>query len=421
MSLPILEGLPIMSRRGSSSVAQASSSLFALTLVVAFVLFSLNLRGAITAIPPLVGQIHQALDINLVEAGLFTSIPIVCFGVLSPLASWVIARLGISTSILAMLVVVALGTLLRPFTGLTGMMVGTFVIGAALAMGNILGLLIIGRYFPTRTSLMTGVFTSSFNVGAMLAGALTVPIASWVGWQWALASWVWLPLITLAVWLVVLRWDKAAANSTASEPDVQAATSAEPTPALFRNTSAWVLSIAMAGHLFVYFSLTAWISNYMVDVEGVSEQTAGVIAGVYQASSVIGALLFPLLERRFALQKLLVAVGLLWFAVPLLMLVIPSAWEVWSVLGGTTNGMAFVTILMLAVNQSRSLDERRRLTAMVQGIGFAFASLGPIVLGFIKHQFGSWTFACLLLMAVALVVAAMGLIQCRFKQRGDAA
>lgn len=399
---------------GSNAVknnAKVSPVLFTTVLVIAFVLFSLNLRGPITAIPPLVQQIHDVLGISLVEAGLLTSIPIICFGVLSPLASWVISRIGMNISIIVMLIMTIVGTLFRPYTGTIGMMGGTFVIGAALAMGNILGLLIIGYFFPRQSSLMTGVFTSAFNVGGMLFSSISVPIASFMGWQFSLASWVWLPVMTLLMWFLVMSLNKSDTSEeyTTDSPHNEAVVKP---PSVLRNKTAWILVIAMSAHLVVYFSLTAWIASYMMDVTGMSAQKAGLIAGVYQAASVIGAISFPAIERRLSMEKLLIIIGLLWFTIPLMMLSIPHQWAVWSIVGGANNGMAFVTVLVLVIKRSQSIEENRQMSSMVQGIGFTIAAAGPVGIGYLHHATEGWIAPMIVLMCFALIVSLAGVIAC---------
>ncbi|MFX5903613.1 hypothetical protein ABTE48_19370, partial [Acinetobacter baumannii] len=73
--------------------------------------------------------------------------------------------------------------------GVGGLFAGTLLIGTSLAIGNIASLMIIARDFPRQISSVTGIYTAALNIGTMLTGALTAPIATVTGWQPALAIW----------------------------------------------------------------------------------------------------------------------------------------------------------------------------------------------------------------------------------------
>src|SRR5215210_336919 len=81
--------------------------------VVAIVLLAANLRPALTALAPLVGQIRMDTGISHGVAGLLTGLPLMAFSALSPIAPLLAHRFGMERVLLGSLLVLAAGILLR--------------------------------------------------------------------------------------------------------------------------------------------------------------------------------------------------------------------------------------------------------------------------------------------------------------------
>ncbi len=68
---------------------------------------------------------------------------------------------------------------------------------------------------------------------------------------------------------------------------------------------------------------------------------------------------------------------------------------------------------MLIMTHAQDLDDNRRINALVQGCGYSLASLGPVVLGQLHAVSGRWQPGWLLLLGMALVLVATGLVSSR--------
>ncbi len=381
--------------RPAGSAAVSPSTLSWLPLI-ALLALGLNLRSPLTAIPPVITQMRAELGIDEATAGLLTSIPAFCFGVLTPLAALIVARRGVNTGVVICLVGAAIGLALRPFGGLTAMIGGTFLIGAALAIGNIMALILIARDFSGRSSLVTGLYTASLNIGTMITGALTAPLAAAIGWRMALASWVWLALLALLCHALAAR---------RAPPQYHVPAAAGPTTSVWRRPIMWLLSAGFALHLFVYYGLTAWLPTYLAEVAGMSAERAGAIASTFQLTSLIGSFGVPLLVRYFRLGQQLAGMGLLWVITVAGILNTPHGWLFWSFTGGVAQGGAFVVLFLLIMQSAGDLAENRRLSATAQGIGYTLSALGPIVVGALHGHF-CWTagFSSLGVAALCLLI-----------------
>nr|WP_142502521.1 MFS transporter [Klebsiella sp. 2680] len=380
----------------------------ALLVLFALVVLGMNLRSPLTAVPPVLQSIRNDLALNATLSGLLTSIPVLCFGVLTPLASLLIARIGINKSMWFTLVGTAIGILFRPYTGTLGMLAGTLLLGAALAAGNIVSLMIIARDFRQRMSMVTGIYTSSLNIGTMLTSSLTAPIALFTGWQFALASWVWLPLFALVLWLYSQR-RSVPATSISPEYNPLPLQSSHPVSGI-RKIAIAALSAGFVAHLFIYYGITAWLPSYLITNGGMHAATAGGIASIFQGMALLGAFGVPVLNRYIKSGYLMVAMGVCWGASILFMSFFPRLWPVWCFIGGIAQGGGFVVIFTLIMQLSPDLDDNRRISAMVQGIGYTLASLGPIVVGQFHEMSGQWRHSWECLTGVSVIMILSGVI-----------
>src|SRR3954465_3499787 len=166
-------------------VTRERSSLITAT---AFVV-ALSLRPALTAVGPLLPRI--GVDEHLGEAaqGMLGTLPLLAFAVASPLVHFASKRFGMERAVFSSLLVLAASSVLRSYTGQAGLWIGTVVIGAAIAVGNVLVPVIIKRDYAAHVSRATGVYTAFITGGAAIASILAVPIADAANWRLSLPGW----------------------------------------------------------------------------------------------------------------------------------------------------------------------------------------------------------------------------------------
>jgi CP family cyanate transporter-like MFS transporter len=89
-------------------------------LLLGLVLVALNLRPALSSMAPALGQVSQSLGLNASQAGLLTTLPVLCLGLFAPLAPILARRFGSERVILGILLTLALGILVRSALGERG-------------------------------------------------------------------------------------------------------------------------------------------------------------------------------------------------------------------------------------------------------------------------------------------------------------
>ncbi|MPT48543.1 MAG: MFS transporter [Sphingobium sp.] len=401
-------------KHGSGDKASGHMGQHGWLILIALIALAFNLRSPLTAIPPVIGHIRADLGLNATLSGLLTSIPVLCFGLLTPLVSMLIAGMGLRFSVCLALGGAAIGLLVRPYSGSMGMFAGTLLIGMALAIGNIASLMIIARDFSRQIHMVTGIYTAALNVGTMLTGVFTAPLAELVGWRFALASWAALAVAAMFLWLWADRHPNSNAHGADPTSDAVAKDSLITHPdekdnagtgVLWRRPIVWILSAVFAVHLFIYYAITAWLPSYLIEANGMSATQAGIVASSFQILSLIGALGVPVIARHYSPGVQLIVMGLFWMLTPLWMLIAPAQWPLWSLLGGIAQGGIFVVAFMLIMQHAVDLDDNRRISTAVQGIGYSLASLGPIMVGHLHEINDSWIggFGALSLLALVLV------------------
>ena len=114
-------------------------------LVAAILLLALNMRGPIVAVSAVTEAIRADLGVDGGTVGLLTSLPVLCFGLATPPASALLARLGLGRGVLVALAVLLAGIVVRSLGGLPAALVGTVLIGAAITVANVAVPVVVGR------------------------------------------------------------------------------------------------------------------------------------------------------------------------------------------------------------------------------------------------------------------------------------
>jgi CP family cyanate transporter-like MFS transporter len=403
-------------------------------LTVAIILIALNLRGPIVATAPVLDVITRDLGLGALVAGLLTSIPVLCFALASPLASGVIGRIGPERAVTLGLLGVVAGTLLRSAGGQGALIAGTILLGVSITIGNVVLPVVIRRdYSPERAGFVTGVYTSALNVGSMITSLGTAPLADSTGWPLALVVWGSFAIIAGLVWCAAVGFRAAVVGTgepvdrdvvtgpieviTASIPVVSVADgdAAERLEdrSLFRRFSTWGLTLAFAGQAFGYYGLTAWIPTLLHDEVGLTRAGAGASSSVFQIMAVVGALGVPFLALRLRPVVIVALVSACWMFMPLGLLFAPHLWLLWSLFGGAAQGGGITIVFIIIVRMVTSDLEARRLSALVQGGGYALASLGPLVVGAVHDASGGWTLPMVVVFVSVLTLGVSGVLSAR--------
>jgi CP family cyanate transporter-like MFS transporter len=370
---------------------------------VAVASVGLMLRGPVVAVAPIAGTISLDLGLSAAQIGLLTGLPVLCFALLTPFASFLASRTGPRAAVVIAIAGTGLGTIVRSAGGVQAVFVGTILMGAFITVGNVVLPVVIRQRTTSRVGVATGTYAAALNMGSMLTSLATAPLASAFGWQTALLFWLVFVLLAGVAWLLVVRKPAAPpAHRISERPDA-----AVPPPRSVRVAS-FLLAIAFAGQSFAYFSITAWLPTLLAVEVGFGPAAAGAGASVFQLVGVAGAIAAPAIMALIGRGKTIVVIAALWFVFLVGMIVAPHAWLVWTVVGGLAQSTGISAILTLIV--TTSLDERtsRRASALVQGLGYGLGSFGPTLVGGLRDATGGWSVPLMAVMASIVVFGVFG-------------
>lgn len=377
-------------------------------------LVAINLRPSIAGFGPLLAQIQRELGASSGTMSLMTAIPVLCFGLLGPLAPRIARRFGDEPVILACVALVAAGAWLRAGPSLGPILVGTVTIGAGIAALNVLLPGFVKQRFPSHAALMMGVFTMTLVGGAALAAGLAVPLRDAAGgdWRMSIAAWAGLAVVGLLAWLPVMGDRRESAGRGAHRP-----------VPLWRDPIAWQLTVFMGLQSLIFFAWLTWLPRLFLD-HGLNVAASGWMLAVANAVQIPVALGVPVLAGRLADQRpLALAVGAVTVVSLLGLLLAPMAAPLlWVMLLGVSGGATISLALSLIVLRARGVDQVASLSGMAQGLGYLVASGGPFLFGWLYDRTHGWAASLGLLLACALVmgVAAYGASRPGFVGEGPA-
>ena len=170
-------------------------------VVTALVLVAANLRTLMASLPPLAHSISADLGLSSAWMGVLTTLPVLCMGLLAPVANQVARRVGTAPAVGGGIILVLLGLVLRGLGGgqVWSLYAGTVVAGAGIALAGTLLPGVVKAVFPvTRSGLGTGLTMVAMMGLAAVASATSVPLADALG-GWSASLLAWVPLAALAV------------------------------------------------------------------------------------------------------------------------------------------------------------------------------------------------------------------------------
>ncbi|MFI9103890.1 CynX/NimT family MFS transporter [Streptomyces fildesensis] len=381
-------------------------------LLAGIVLASLNMRGALASMAPLVGDVSAHYGLSSTVSSLVTSVPVLFLGLGSMVAPRLSQRFGTEQVLFGALAVLSAGIVVRSLSSVVALFAGSILLGTAIALLNVLMPGLIKRDFPHRAASMTSLYTCAMVIGASTAAGVSVPLEKSFGgsWQAALAFWALPAAVAAAVWFpqVVLSRRTRSAAATAPRTNI-------PVPVrdagLWRTPLAWQVTCFMGLQSLLVYVVIAWMPTILTD-HGMSKGTAGVVFAVSNLIQVVGAFVFPLLAGRMRNQGPLVAVAVSLTAagyVGLLVDPVGGAWA-WAALLGVGQGGAVGLALTMIVLRSRDALTAARLSGMAQGVGYLLAAAGPLAAGALYQSSGGWTapIVLMLLLCGAQLTAGLG-------------
>ncbi|MBH1969475.1 MAG: CynX/NimT family MFS transporter [Pseudomonadales bacterium] len=351
-------------------------------LLLGLILVALNLRPALSSMAPMLSEVSKSLGLSAVQAGLLTTLPVLCLGLFAPLAPVLARRFGAERVVLGILLMLAGGIIVRSSFGEIGLFAGSVMAGASIGVIGVLLPGIVKRDFPKQAGTMTGVYTMALCLGAAMAAGATVPLSEHFDKSWALGLGFWVvPAFVAALfWLPQVGGQKHGAHNVAYR-----------VRGLLRDPLAWQVTFYMGLQSSLAYIVFGWLPSILIG-RGLTPTQAGLVLSGSVIVQLASSLAAPWLATRGKDQRLAIVVVMLLTLSGLfgcLYAPINGLWG-WAILLGLGQGGAFSLALTLIVLRSRDAHVAANLSSMAQGFGYTLASMGPFAVGIVHDWTGGW-------------------------------
>ncbi|QGH70693.1 MFS transporter [Pseudactinotalea sp. HY158] len=373
--------------------------------LLGILLVAINLRPAITSVGPVLPLLGDDLALDASALGLLGALPVAVFGIVAVVVAPLVQRFGVERTTAGALALLTVATVLRSWPGPSAnLWIGTVLIGAAIAVGNVVVPVIVKTSFPRSTALVTAVYVAVLGIFAGLAAALAVPLAegSRLSWRFSLGVWAILTFAGLCFWTArALRARSpgaggvlpvgAAGTASAERPahpaqKEQRAQKAQKAggAGVWRRATAWQISVYMGVQSSVFYVALTWLPTVEQEL-GVDPVAAGWHMFILQVAGVVGNLAAPALMRIGGDQRVAAVLpGILYGTAAIGLLLAPGIVVPWVALTGLGTGVAFVVALTLIAGRASDIATAKHVSAMAQGVGYGVSALALFIAGLVQ-------------------------------------
>ncbi|WP_390884181.1 CynX/NimT family MFS transporter [Actinomyces viscosus] len=400
---------------------------------IGIILAALMLRPAATSVGPVLAEIRGGVGMGATGAALLAALPGLSFALAGSVAARLGHRIGPACGLALAAVIGAVGLLGRSISTSAVPFLALSVVGLCGAgLGNVLVPMAIKQRFGLHAHRWTGIYVILLPIGALLPQVLAPGIITAGGsWRQSLALWGWGAVVSAVPWIAVVvnaRWrpgsgpehgDVASGAVLARGEDRGEAESparSAPGPGLAdmaRNPRARSMGLffgIQSMHAYVTF---AYLPQIFRDA-GLSLASAALLLAGFSLCGTLAGLMVPTIVAR-ARDVGPWMLGLIALLVPgyLGLLLAPTvlAW-LWVVLLGLA-GCTFQVVLVLVTARTRDYRVTAALSGFTQSLGYAMASAGPFLIGWLYGVAGGWKLPLIVLLASVIPMAWFGWRICK--------
>ncbi|SNN48650.1 CynX/NimT family MFS transporter [Streptococcus pneumoniae] len=372
-----------------------------LFFVPGIILIGVSLRTPFTVLPIILGNISQGLEVEVSSLGVLTSLPLLMFTLFSPFSTQLAQKIGLEHLFTYSLFFLTIGSLIR-LINLPLLYLGTLMVGASVAVINVLLPSLIQANQPKKIGFLTTLYVTSMGIATALASYLAVPITQASSWKGLILLLTLLCLATFLVWLPNHRYNHRLAPQTKQKSQIK----------VMRNKQVWAIIIFSGFQSLIFYTAMTWLPTMSIHA-GLSSHEAGLLTSILSLISIPFSMTIPSLTTSLSTRnrQLMLTLVSLAGVVGISMLFFPINnfiyWLAIHLLIGTATS-ALLPYLMVNFSLKTSAPEKTaQLSGLSQTGGYILAAFGPTLFGYSFDLFHSWvpSVAALLLIDILMTVA----------------
>lgn len=369
-----------------------------LFFILGIVLIGTVLRSPFTALPTILGDIAQGLGVEVSSLGILTSLPLLMFALFSAFASRLAQKIGLEHLFTYCLLLLTIGSVIRIFN-LPFLYLGTLIIGASIAIFNVLLPSMIQVNQPQKISLLTTLYVTAMGISTAIASYLSVPITQASSWKGLILVLSFLCLVTLLVWLPNHRHNHYLEGQ-------QEKKSKENT---LKSKSVWAIIVFGGLQSLLFYTSMTWLPTMAISA-GLSNSDAALLASIFSLISIPFSMTIPSLTTHLSdgHRQIMLAIISIAGMIGISMLLYPSNnflyWLAAHLLIGTACSALFPYLMVCFSLKTSSPEKTAQLSGLAQTGGYILAAFGPTLFGYSFDLFQSWIPAVLALLAIDIIM-----------------
>ncbi|HGR2527806.1 TPA: CynX/NimT family MFS transporter [Streptococcus pneumoniae] len=372
-----------------------------LFFVPGIILIGVSLRTPFTVLPIILGNISQGLEVEVSSLGVLTSLPLLMFTLFSPLSTQLAQKIGLEHLFTYSLFFLTIGSLIR-LINLPLLYLGTLMVGASVAVINVLLPSLIQANQPKKIGFLTTLYVTSMGIATALASYLAVPITQASSWKGLILLLTLLCLATFLVWLPNHRYNHRLAPQTKQKSQIK----------VMRNKQVWAIIIFSGFQSLIFYTVMTWLPTMSIHA-GLSSHEAGLLTSILSLISIPFSMTIPSLTTSLSTRnrQLMLTLVSLAGVVGISMLFFPINnfiyWLAIHLLIGTATSALFPYLMVNFSLKTSAPEKTAQLSGLSQTGGYILAALGPTLFGYSFDLFHSWvpSVAALLLIDILMTVA----------------
>ncbi|VSW84854.1 cyanate permease [Streptococcus pneumoniae] len=372
-----------------------------LFFVSGIILIGVSLRTPFTVLPIILGNISQGLEVEVSSLGVLTSLPLLMFTLFSPFSTQLAQKIGLEHLFTYSLFFLTIGSLIR-LINLPLLYLGTLMVGASVAVINVLLPSLIQANQPKKIGFLTTLYVTSMGIATALASYLAVPITQASSWKGLILLLTLLCLATFLVWLPNHRYNHRLAPQTKQKSQIK----------VMRNKQVWAIIIFSGFQSLIFYTVMTWLPTMSIHA-GLSSHEAGLLTSILSLISIPFSMTIPSLTTSLSTRnrQLMLTLVSLAGVVGISMLFFPINnfiyWLAIHLLIGTATSALFPYLMVNFSLKTSAPEKTAQLSGLSQTGGYILAAFGPTLFGYSFDLFHSWvpSVAALLLIDILMTVA----------------